>query len=93
MATTAEAAQVARMVWTSTSAVETPAVAMATVAKAAVWVWRPTPGPLRKPKGALVIVTRQPEDPAVPLGIEDKASGVIGDDAQRWSDEPVKQTT
>ena len=49
-----EAAQVARMAWTSTSVVETPAVAMATAAKTAVWVWRPTPGPFRKSKGALM---------------------------------------
>ncbi len=94
LATTAKAAQVARMAWSSTSVVETPAamVAMVTTAKTAEWPWRPTPGPCREPKGALVIVARQPEGPAVTLGNGDKASGVIGNDAQRWSDEPVKQT-
>jgi hypothetical protein len=58
MATTAKAVQVARMAWNSTSVLETPAVAMATAAKTTVWVWRPTPGPFRKSRGALVTVAR-----------------------------------
>ncbi len=50
MATTAKAAQVARMAWTWTSVVETPAavVAMAAVAKTAEWARRPTPRPFWK---------------------------------------------
>ena len=62
MANTAKAAQVARMAWTSTSVVETPAVAMAKAAKTTVWVWRPTPGLLRKSKRALMaLVMLQPQ--------------------------------
>ena len=63
MVTTAKAEQVARMAWTSTSVVETPGtVAMATAAKTAVWVWRPTPGPFRKSRGALMtLVTLLPQ--------------------------------
>jgi hypothetical protein len=50
MATTAKAAQVARMARTSTSVVKTPVaiVAIVTAAKTAEWVWRPTTGPFRK---------------------------------------------
>ena len=32
--------------------------AMATSAKTAVWVWRPTPGPFRKSKGALMALVK-----------------------------------
>ena len=47
---------------TSTSVVETPAAAMATAAKTAVWVWRPTPGPCRKSKGvSMALVTLLPQ--------------------------------
>ncbi len=31
---------------------------MATAAKTAVWVWRPTPGPLRKSKGTLMMLAK-----------------------------------
>ncbi len=49
-----------RMAWTSTSVEETPAaiVAMATAAKTAGWVWRPTPGPFRKSRGALMALVK-----------------------------------
>ena len=58
MATTANAVHVARMAWISTSVVETPAVAMATAAKTVEWAWRPTPGPFRKSRGALMTLVK-----------------------------------
>jgi hypothetical protein len=58
LATTVKAAIVAHVAWTSTSVVETPAAAMATAAKTAVWVWRPAPGPLRKSRGALMALLK-----------------------------------
>jgi hypothetical protein len=45
----------------STSVVETPAamVANAMAAKTAEWVWRPTPGPFRKSRGAFMALVPQ----------------------------------
>ncbi len=34
-------------------------VAMATAAKMVEWVWRPTPGPFRKSRGALMALVKQ----------------------------------
>ena len=77
---------------------ETPALATATAAKTAVWVWRPTLGPFRKSKGALVIVAqprphmhRYPERPAVPLRNEDKTKHMLDAGVQHWSDERLKR--
>ncbi len=60
LATTAKAAQMGRMAWTSTSAVETPAamVAMATAAKTAKWARKPTPGPFWKPRETLMALVK-----------------------------------
>ena len=82
MATTAKAAQVARMAWTSTSVVETPAAAMATAAKTAVWVWRPPPGPFWKSRGALMALVTllpqlRPSDQAL-AGTQPQSGGEIG---------------
>ncbi len=60
LATTAKAAQVARMAWTSTSVVVTPAamVAMMTAAKTAEWAWRPTSGPFWKLREAVMALVK-----------------------------------
>jgi hypothetical protein len=64
----------------SATLVEAPAVAMATAAKTAVWVWRPTPGPSRKSRGALMaLVTLPPQLP--PLFQERR-----GDENKKYED-------
>ena len=83
LATTAKAAQVARMAWTSTSVVQALAA---------------TPGMYRKSTGALGIAARlrlhtrgYPEESAVPLEPGDNNREVRDADAQHGSDEPLKR--